>query len=135
MKPRHAAALALVVIVGSGCSVVMESTRPTPIDMSQFAVGESHLQIVEVLGAPTGTVKDGDQSCDVYKLYTHGPGGVGKVTIAAAEAVADVFTLGLAEVISSPIEGVTRNAKHTVTMCYDKDGKLLSQNESEAAAN
>jgi hypothetical protein len=138
MKPRHAAALALVVLFfSSGCSVVMESTRPTPVDMSQFAVGESRLQIVETLGAPTATVKqsEGDQSCDVYKLYTHGPGGVGKGAIAATEAVADVFTLGLAEVVSSPIEGGTRNAKHTVTMCYDKDGKLVSQNESEAGGN
>lgn len=103
--------------------------------MSQFAVGESRLQIVETLGAPTATVQQADQSCDVYKLYTHGPGGVGKGAIAATEAVADVFTLGLAEVVSSPIEGGTRNARHTVTMCYDKDGKLVSQNESEAGGN
>ncbi len=109
----------------------MEATRPDPVDTSQFTVGESRLQIVEVLGAPTATVKQGDQSCDVYKLYTHGPSGVGKGAIAATEAVADVFTLGLAEVVSSPVEGATRNAKHTVTMCYDKDTKLASQHESE----
>jgi hypothetical protein len=126
-----AAALALMVACGSGCSVVMEATRPDPVDTSQFAVGESHLQVVEVLGAPTATVKQGDQSCDIYKLYTHGPSGAGKGAIAAGEAVADVFTLGLAEVVTSPVEGATRNAKHTVTMCYDKDSKLISQNESE----
>jgi hypothetical protein len=55
---------------------------------------------------------------------------MGKGAIAATEAVADVFTLGLAEVVSSPIEGGTWNAKHTVTMCYDKDEKLVSQSES-----
>ncbi|HVB79820.1 MAG TPA: hypothetical protein VNE82_07710 [Candidatus Binataceae bacterium] len=115
----------------NGCSVVMEATRPDPIDTSQFAVGEPRLQVVEVLGAPAATVNQSDQSCDVYKLYTHGPGGAGKGAIAAGEAVADVFTLGLAEVVTSPVEGATRNAKHTVTMCYDKDLKLVSQNESE----
>ena len=123
--------LASFLLLGSGCSVVMEATRPEPVDTSQFAVGESHLQVVEALGAPTATVKQGDDSCDVYKLYTHGPGGAGKGAIAAGEAVADVFTLGLAEVVTSPVEGATRDSKHTVTMCYDKDSKLISQNESE----
>ncbi len=109
----------------------METTRPSPVDTSQFAVDESRLQVVEVLGAPTASVKQGDQSCDVYKLYTHGPGGVGKGAIAAGEAVADVFTLGLAEVVTSPVEGATRNEKHTVTMCHDGNEKLESENESQ----
>ena len=128
---RRAVALALVLLVGNGCSVVMEATRPDPVDTSQFVVGETRLQVVEALGAPTATVKQSDQSCDVYKLYTRGPGAAGKGAIAATEAVADVFTLGLAEVVTSPVEGATRNAKHTVTMCYDKDAILVSKNESE----
>lgn len=113
----------------AGCSPVMEATRPTPVDISQFAVGESRVNIVEALGAPIANVKNGDQSCDVYKLYTRGPGGVGKGVIAAGEGAADVVTLGLAEVVFTPIEAGTRNAKHTVTFCYDKDGKLLSTND------
>ena len=67
----------------------------------------------------------------MYQLYTHGPSGVGKGAIAAGEAIADVFTLGLAEIVTSPVEGATRNEKHTVTMCYDKDEKLASLNESQ----
>jgi hypothetical protein len=108
----------------------MEATRPTPVDTSQFAVGETRLQIVEAIGAPTANVKDGDQSCDVYKLYTRGPGGVGKGAIAAGEAVGDVLTLGLTEIVFTPIEGGTRNARHTVTFCYDKESKLVSLNDS-----
>ena len=113
-----------------GCSPVMEATRPTPVDTSQFAVGERRVQVVEAIGAPTANVKDGDQSCDVYKLYTRGPGGVGKGVIAAGEAAADVVTLGLAEVLFTPLEAGTRNAKHTVTFCYDKDGKLVSLHDA-----
>ncbi len=75
-------------------------------------------------------VKNGDQSCDVYKLYTRGPGGVGKGVIAAGEGAADVVTLGLAEVIFTPLEAGTRNARHSVTFCYEKDGKLLSFNDA-----
>lgn len=113
-----------------GCSPVMEATRPTPVDTSQFAVGESRVQVVEAIGAPTASVKNGDQSCDVYKLYTRGPGGVGKGVIAAGEGAADVVTLGLAEVLFTPLEAGTRNAKHTVTFCYDKGGKLVSLNDA-----
>jgi hypothetical protein len=99
------------------CSVVMEASRPVPVDISQFAIGEGRPQVVETLGAPVATVKEGDSSCDVYKICTRGPGGAGKGAVAATEAVADVFTLGLAEVISSPVEGATKSAKHTVTFC------------------
>jgi len=111
----------------------MEATRPTPVDMSQFAIGENRIQVVEAIGAPTANVKDGDQSCDVYKLYTRGPGGVSKGAIAAGEGAADVVTLGLAEVVFTPLEAGTRNAKHTVTFCYDKDGKLVSVNDAPPA--
>ena len=126
---RHFGAFTVLALL-SGCSPVMEATRPTPVDTSQFAVGETRLQIVEAIGAPTANVKDGDQSCDVYKLYTRGPGGVGKGAIAAGEAVGDVLTLGLTEIVFTPIEGGTRNARHTVTFCYDKESKLVSLNDS-----
>jgi len=121
----------LVVLVSFfSCSPVMEATRPTPVDTSQFAVGESRFQIVQALGAPTANVKNGDQSCDVYKLYTRGPGGVGKGVIAAGEGAADVLTLGLTEVLFTPLEAGTRNALHTVTFCYDKNDKLASLTDS-----
>jgi hypothetical protein len=54
------------------------------------------------------------------------PGGVGKGVIAAGEGAADAVTLGLAEVLFTPLEAGTTNAKHSVTFCYDNDEKLLS---------
>ena len=122
-------ALSLALFI-SGCSPVMEATRPTPVDTSQFAVGERRVQVVESIGAPTANVKDRYQSCDVYKLYTRGPGGLCEGVIAASEGAADVVTLGLAEVLFTPLEAGTRNAKHTVTFCYGKDDKLVSLNDA-----
>lgn len=119
----------------SACSVAMESTRPTPVDMSQFAVGESRLQVAQTLGVPLASLRQGQDSCDVYKLYTRGPSAVGKGAIAATEAAADVLTLGLAEIVSSPIEGSTRNVRHTVTMCYDGNDKLVAQSDSGPATD
>jgi hypothetical protein len=122
--------VSLASLASPGCSPVMEATRPTPVDTSQFAAGESRVQVVEAIGAPTANVKNTDKSCDVYKLYTRGSGGVGKGVIAAGEGAADVVTLGLAEVLFTPLEAGTRNAKHTVTFCYDKDEKLVSFNDA-----
>jgi hypothetical protein len=121
----------LVLALLPACSVVLEATQPDPVDMSQFSVGEDHTRIAAKLGAPAATMRQGQDSCDVYKLYTRGPGAAGKATIAASEAVADVFTLGLAEVVTTPAEAATRNSLHTVTMCYGEDGKLALQSESQ----
>jgi hypothetical protein len=120
----------LLLLAGaSACAPVMEADRPTPTDLSQFAVGETRPQIINVIGAPAAQKQDGIQSCDIYKLYTKGPNNVGKVAIVTTEVTADIFTLGLAEVITSPVEYGTRNKKHTVTFCYATDGKLITMTD------
>jgi hypothetical protein len=112
------------------CAPVMEATRPDPVDLSQFVPGENRLNVIAEVGNPLATEKDGKQSCDVYKLFTHGPEAAGKGAIAAGEAVADVFTLGLTEVVFTPAEAATRNSKHTVIFCYENN-KLVSVKESD----
>jgi hypothetical protein len=63
---------------------------------------------------------------EITACHSIKPGGVGKGVIAAGEGAADVVTLGLAEVLFTPLEAGTTNAKHSVTFCYDNDEKLLS---------
>jgi hypothetical protein len=108
------------------CSPVLEVTRPTPTDLGQFQTGDSRDSVIGQLGPPLATNPESDgTSCDKYQLYTKGYGAEGKVPIAVAEVAADVFTLGAAELLMTPAEGVTRNEKHPVTFCY-RDGKLQS---------
>lgn len=116
-----------------GCAPVMEATRPDPVDISQFIVGENRIKILSDIGSPVASTPEGKNSCDIYKLYTRGPGAVGKGAIAVTEAVADVLTLGLTEIVFTPAEGATRNSKHTVIFCYSPDNKLASVNESDTA--
>lgn len=112
-----------------GCSVVLEATRPDPVDISQFQPGETHESVVERLGAPQSTAKESDgASCDYYSLYTHGPDAMGKAGIAFIEGAADVLTIGLAEVLTTPAEAATRNQTHPVTFCY-RDSKLARVTE------
>jgi|GEM_PF-3428256 len=103
----------------AACSVYMEATRPTPIDTGDYPAGMTRDEVFVKLGPPYVTLTDPDgATCDYYKLYTRGYGAAGKVPIAVTEAAADFFTIGLAEIILTPTEGVTRNEKHPVAFCY-----------------
>jgi hypothetical protein len=124
----------LVLCFVSGCSVYMEATRPTPVDLAKFNPGDSRSSVTQELGAPVSTSKGvGGTSCDLYLLYTKGYGVAGKAPIAVGELAADVFTIGLAEIILSPTEAVTRNEKRTVWFCYQNDA-LSSVTVKSAAA-
>jgi len=115
------------------CSTVMEANRPDPVNLRKFVVGERRFDVLAELGAPVLALqKDGDNSCDIYKLYTHGPSGVGKGAIVAGEALADVYTLGLAEIALSPTEAATRNKLHSVVFCYSADSILVSVKELQS---
>jgi hypothetical protein len=121
----------IIVMLLCACSPVMEANRPDPIDLNKFIPGEKKFDVLAEIGNPVASTPDGGNSCDIYKLFTHGPESVGKGAIAAGEIVADIFTLGLAEVIFTPVEAATRNSKHTVVFCYDPDAKLVSVKESD----
>lgn len=135
MFRKYALGLTVVALGVSGCAPIMEANRPSPVDLKRFVVGETtRINVIAQVGSPTSSEQDEGNSCDVYKLYTHGPGGAGKGAIAAGEVLADVATLGLAEIIFTPTEAATKSAKHTVLFCYGSDGKLASVKESDAAS-
>jgi hypothetical protein len=112
----------------------MEASRPDPVDLAQFTPGESHLDVLKVVGPPLTSAKQADNSCDIYQLYVHGPDSGGKAALAAGEAVVDIFTIGLAEVIFTPAEIATKNSKYPVTFCYGADDKLVSIQADERPA-
>jgi hypothetical protein len=110
----------------SACSVGMEANRPTPVDIGQFQAGAQRLNIVSKLGAPEGGITVSTGPCDIYQLYTTGLGGFGKGVVTGTEVLTDIGTLGLAEVIWSPAQAMTKPDKRTVLFCYDKADKLVS---------
>jgi hypothetical protein len=110
----------------AGCSIFMEATRPTPVDLDKFKVGETRDSIRQRLGAPDQSVIQSDgTNCDNYRIYTKGYGAGGKAGVAILEGAADVMTLGLTEVVLTPTEALTKNERHPVAFCYSS-GKLLT---------
>ncbi|MGF6902015.1 hypothetical protein P3T22_003289 [Paraburkholderia sp. GAS348] len=135
MRGKYVLGLTVLALSLSGCAPVMEANRPDPVNLKKFVLGEtSRMNVIAEVGSPASTEQDQANSCDVYKLYTHGPSGAGKGAIAAGEVLADVATLGLAEIIFTPTEAATKSSKHTVMFCYGSDGKLASIKESDAAS-
>jgi hypothetical protein len=108
-----------------GCSVYMEATRPAPVRLARFPLGESRDTVIAQLGQPVTTTVDGDgASCDLYSLHLSGYGDAAKASIAFGEVAADVLTLGIAEAVSTPTEALTRNKKTPVWFCYKKNALL-----------
>jgi poly(3-hydroxybutyrate) depolymerase len=140
MPARIFLAIAIAALCASGCSVYMEETRPEPTQLDQFQTGENRDAVLDKLGPPVTTADNNGASCDLYQLYLGGYGQGGKLPIALAETAADVFTVGLAEIVSTPTEEMTKNKKSPVWFCYKKDalssvipGHLENQTTTTAA--
>jgi hypothetical protein len=130
---KTSVSIILMALSVQACSPFMEADRPNPVRLSQFPIGESRMDVLSKIGGPLSTTQDSGNSCDIYKLYTTGPSKGGKTAIAAGEAVADVFTLGLAEVIFTPTEIATKNEEHVTVFCYSPDDKLVSVTQADTA--
>ncbi len=121
MKARFLVVLCLL----AGCSVYMEATRPTPVDLSKFHPGDERDSVLEQLGVPDSTeVQPGGESCDLYRLYTTGHGTVRKVATMVGEGATDVV-MPLAELLWTPAQALTKDEKHPIWFCY-KNKKLIS---------
>ena len=125
MRKSISIAIASVLVLG-GCSTVMEANRPAPVNLSKYSLGEKRMDVISTLGAPKNSVKDGDNSCDVYELYTTGNNKGQKAAVILGEAGADLFTAGLFELVATPAEAVTKSKQHTVLLCYASDSSLIS---------
>jgi hypothetical protein len=120
----RAAIAALAAVLLGSCSTVMEYNRPEATDLKQFYIGEKRVDVISSIGPATTSVKDGDNTCDVYSLYTGGVSRAGKAGIIFVEAAADVLTLGITEVVATPAEAASKSKRHTVMLCYSATESL-----------
>lgn len=114
-------ALSLMFIVG--CSVVMAAHQPTRKDFSVLSKGTDRSRVVAELGSPLTTeVKDGKRT-DVFSVRQGYSTGA-RAGRAIFHGVADVCTLGLWEVVGTPVEAIASGTEVKVGVCYDKDDRV-----------
>jgi hypothetical protein len=102
----------------SGCSVVMATRQPTLKDLGVLKPGTERDRVVAELGTPVLTEKAPGGKKDVF-TFVQGYSKGAKVSRAMFHGVADVFTIGLWEVVGTPVEASFNGKKITVRVLYD----------------
>ena len=112
----------------AGCSVGMAmSGQPDP-NIGALDVGQSRDVVILNLGQPTKTLRADNTRTDVFVLERGNEQSVGR---AAGHAVMDLLTLGIWEVVGTPIEGFAGETL-TLQIEYDEEDRVRSVKTLEA---
>ncbi len=126
-----------IVIVGfcflftiAGCSVVMAVSGKKDPNLGAFRVGSTRGEAELQLGSPISSVTtpEGNRT-DIYEYELGNEPSAGR---AIGHGVMDVLTIGLWEVVGTPIEGFT-GSKHRITLVYGPDDRIISINQAPRA--
>lgn len=110
-----------------GCAVVMAANQPGKKDLRVLERGSPRTAVVAELGQPTFTEDDPEgRYCHETYVFEQGYSGVAKGSRAAFHFVADVFTLGLWELVGTPTEMVFDGTEVSLEVLYDEDDRVQS---------
>jgi hypothetical protein len=115
--------LSLSMLFIASCAVVMATQQPGRKDLSVLSNGVDRSRVIAELGTPLTTEeKDGKKTDVFYCRQGYSTGA--KAGRAIFHAAADVFTLGLWEVVGTPVEAVASGTDIKVAVCYDENCKV-----------
>jgi len=118
-----AALLLVVAIYFSGCSAYMAANQPPPKNFAVLKQGTQRSLVIAELGTPVHSEVATTGKKDIYK-FTHGYHGAVRAGRAVAHGAASVATLGLWEVIGTPIEGYANGTELSVEVHYDANDQV-----------
>jgi hypothetical protein len=125
MKKRILILLCMLVLLFEGCSAIMAGKKQTYRDLSVLRIGGNRDDIVAVLGAPymTQRFEDG-QIKDTYKIVEGAPTKEWKTIEVVGNAGLAVGTLGLWEIVGTPLQIASQQEATLFILYYGKDNKL-----------
>ena len=91
-----------VLFAASGCSIAAAISQPPPLALEKAKIGISRPELISIIGQPTHTDVNNGLKSDYFE-FVDGYPTAGKLRV-ILYAAADVFTLGLAEIILWPLE-------------------------------
>jgi hypothetical protein len=138
-------------IIITSCSVYTAMNAPDPVNYKDIKLGEDRMNVISVLGTPKASESTQTSTLDSFEFIDGNSGGY-KVRVLPYLA-ADVFTIGLAEIILWPLEKfalegasdkaiISYNAEHKVNeikvskksdgteLYYNKDTKSISKSNT-----
>ena len=114
-----------IVSLLSGCSVFMAANQPGKKNVNLFKVGTPRSMLLAEFGLPIASGERDGKKYDIFRFVQGYSAGV-KAGRAVFHGVADVFTLGLWEVIGTPTEGVFDGTDISCEVSYDDDNRVHS---------
>ena len=120
-----------VVILGAftiaGCSVGMALSGKREPNLGAFRVGSTRGEVELQLGSPVDTVTrpDGGRT-DIYEYQLGNEPSTGR---AVGHAVLDLLTLGVWEIIGTPVEAIGIEKKR-LSIIYDREDRVLAINQA-----
>ena len=123
------AAMLVVALCSSGCSVYMAAKGEEEPNLANVRRGASRGEIEMALGQPKSLVthEDGKLTAN-YEYVVGDEPSAGR---AVGHGVMDVLTLGLWEVVGTPIEAMNQGDTIKVMVLYDKAGNALQIQSSK----
>ncbi len=123
---RPAAWLVIIALLATGCSAFMAGQRSGVAGgPAVIQVGADRTAVEGTLGPPDIVVSlDDGRVKAVYKIDPDAHTRAARNSAVAWHIVADVFTLGLWEIIGTPAEMAARDQFVTYLIYYGKDGKI-----------
>jgi hypothetical protein len=100
----------LLLFSSTGCSVFMAAKQPDKKDLSCLSAGTPRNAVLAELGQPIHTEMKEGKRLDSFS-FTQGYSKEAKVGRAFFHGAADVFTLGLWEVVGTPTEAIFDGTK------------------------
>lgn len=140
MKPTILFIFSIMFVLtgSSACSVYKASTQPGPANIQGIGIGSSRQEVITRLGPPKFSDNDSNgQKQEIFEFQS-GLHHASKARVIPYIA-ADLFTLGLAELILWPMElTVMERATCVAIATYDKSQKVdtwtLSKKSAEGGA-
>ncbi len=109
----------------SACSVGMAMSGEEDPNVEYIQIGSDRLDVERELGAPHGSALVGEGRLEA--VYRYELGNEPAPARAVMHGVLDVLTMGIWEVVGTPIEGF-QGTKYEATIVYDAEGKVESLN-------
>ena len=123
MKLGSALVLALVLIQTTGCSIYMAATQPEKKDLSVLNQGTPRTHVIAECGLPLHTEEVAGRKTDIY-VFTQGYSTGAKASRAFFHTAADIFTLGLWEIVGTPFEAVVDGTEVKIKILYDDQEQI-----------
>lgn len=119
--------LIAVLLTQQGCAVFMAARQPGRKDTSLFKTGTSRSLLIAEFGAPSTTEERNGKKYEIFK-FTQGYSGPAKVGRALFHGTADIFSLGLWEVVGTPTEMVFDGTETAYEVSYDENNRVDNVN-------